>query len=321
MWIYVAGEREGRDVKIGHTKDDTIRRRLQTVNSSQTTNESYVLLASMLGPAIAEKNTHRYFEGLRRTDKGRRTEYFEPADELVEWVVWLRQQWWTCFDVDKPQADWSEEHHSAWVPAPERRQPRPQVDASKLVQDYVQLTGPLADTAWAWMPDPLASFQDYFTPPELVARASVAMGSIDLDAASHWIANRRLHEAGVEIGDYFTINRSAFENDWVGNVWLNPPYGENERWFERARQMMDDGKLAQMCMLSPIYAFTTGVAAEMLARARAAVILTPTPKFFNPGDPSKDGTNLPHAVFYWGPRAKEFLAAYEGAGIPAVMAW
>ena len=78
--------------------------------------------------------------------------------------------------------------------------------------------------------------QDYFTPPELVTAAAQAMGDIDLDAASHWVANR-IHR----IPDYFDANRSALTHDWHGRVWLNPPYGDNAPWFERALKFLDSG--------------------------------------------------------------------------------
>lgn len=330
MWIYVLGERSGADIKIGHSKERTLQGRIGSVNGSQTRDESYVLLAGMLGSTDAEKTIKRYFQEDRREDKGRRTEYFWPSDPLIEYVLWLRAQWWTCFDEDVNQNEWEEKHHSEWVPTPERRAVRPTPDPDKLIQDYEQYKGPLAGTAWSWLPDPLTSFQDYFTVTRLddggyeapiVERASQAMGGIDLDAASHWIANRWLHQAGIEIGDYFHVNRSAMEHDWVGRVWLNPPYGDNERWFARAIEMMDEGKLEQLCMVSPVWAFTTQIASEMTRRASAAVLLSPTPKFLNPADASRTGTNQPHAVFYWGDRSADFLMAYGDIGIPFSLIW
>jgi hypothetical protein len=79
---------------------------------------------------------------------------------------------------------------------------------------------------------------------------------------------------------------------------------------------MDAGRTSQLCMLSPVYVFTTGVAQPIMARSAAAVLLTPTPKFYNPGEPNKTGTNLPHAIVYWGARRREFLRAYRKWGIP-----
>ena len=321
MWCYVLGERTGADIKIGKTDKPYVRERIATVDG-EANEDTYVLLAAMNSQATGESISKRYFRerGLHRK-KGKTTEYFHIEDELIEWVLWLRQQWFVSFEPDDHVGDFPAEHFDSWIPKPERRTERPPLDASKLVQDYEQLRGPLANTAWSWMPDMTASFQDYFTPTELVARAVEAMGGIDGDAASHWIAQKRLRMAGVEIPEFLHVNRSAFTHDWFERTWLNPPYGENDRWFKRALEMMDAGKTEQLCMLSPVYAFTTGIAGEIMARSAAAVLLSPTPKFYNPGDPSKDGTNLPHAIVYWGERRDEFLRAFAGTGIPFSAAW
>jgi hypothetical protein len=85
--------------------------------------------------------------------------------------------------------------------------------------------------------------------------------------------------------------------------------------------MLDDGRVAQLCMLSPVYAFTTKVASIMVGRSSAAVLLSPTPEFFNPAEPTKTGTNLPHAIFYWGTRVDEFLTAFRDVGIPFEPRW
>jgi hypothetical protein len=321
MWNYVLGEVTGADVKIGQTQKPYVRDRIKSVNG-EANEDSYVLLAAVNSQAAGEKTAKAYFRerGYERK-KGSRTEYFHPTDEVVEWILWLRQQWFVSFDADDHIGDFPEEHFSSWVPQTSRRVDRPPVDESRIVQDYEQLRGPLAGTAWSWMPDMTASFQDYFTPPELVARAAEAMGGIDGDAASHWIANKRLRQSGVVVPEFLHVNRSAFSHEWFDRTWLNPPYGDNDRWFRRAIEMMDSGVTSQLCMLSPVYVFTTGIAAEIMARSSAAILLTPTPKFYNPGEPSKDGTNLPHAIVYWGDRRDEFLRAYTGTGIPFAVAW
>jgi hypothetical protein len=329
MWIYVFGEVTGADIKIGHTKEPYVLRRLKIVNG-EANRDRYVLLAAVHSQTSGETEAKSYFteRGLLREDKNRE-EYFWPRDEIVEWILWLRQQWYVSFDSQDDVEDAHEEHFSSWVPQPERRTVRPPEDPSRLIQDE-QRTGHLAGTAWAWMPDMTASFQDYFTDPKIVARAIEAMGGIDGDAASHWLAQKRLRKAGVVIPEYLHTNKSAFSHEWFDRTWLNPPYGENDRWFRRAIEMIDAGKTTQLCMLSPIYVFTTGIAEEIMRRSSAAIILSPTPKFYNPAFPtgydpvtgkSKDGTNLPHAIIYWGPRRQEFLSAFAGTGIPVVVSW
>lgn len=320
MWIYVLGNSVGNTVKIGHTKQKQVRKRLKTVERAEMSDDTYVLLAAVRSTKVGEDCVHDYFAEFRQP-RGSHKEYYAAADPIVEWVLWLRQQWFVSFRDTDTEADAYDAHPDDWIPKPGRRESRPPTDTTKLIQDHVQLVGPLAGTDWDWLPDLTASFQDYFTPPEIVAAAGEAMGGIDLDAASHWIANRRLHEHGVDVGDYYHTNRSSFTHDWGAKVWLNPPYGENDRWFKRALEMMDAGRTTQLCMLSPVYAFSTVIAREIMSRAAAAVLLSPTPKFHNPADPGKTGTNLPHAVVYWGSCRQEFNRAFAPFGIPFVLAW
>jgi hypothetical protein len=320
MWIYVFGNQTGNTIKLGHTTKPRVRDRRNAVSRAEMSDDSYVLLVAIRSSTVGEEHAKMQFATFKQP-RGSHGEYFDAADPLVEWILWLRQQWYASFNDTDLEADAYEAHPDEWIPKPGRCEPRPPSDPTKLIPENVQLSGPLAGTAWAWMPDLTMSFQDYFTPPEIVRAAGEAMGGIDLDAASHWIANRRLHQHGIQIGDYFHTNKSAFTHDWLSSVWLNPPYGDNDPWFKRALEMMDAGLTRQLTMISPAYVFSTGIAKEIMTRAAAAVLLSPTPQFYNPGDPNKTGTNLPHVVVYWGERRREFLQAFEPFGIPMVVAW
>lgn len=315
MWIYVLGNQNATTVKIGHTRKPRVLDRIRTVERQEMSDDTYVMLAAVRSTKHGEDFALDYFSEFMQP-RGSHNEYFDAADPVVEWVLWLRQQWFVSFIDTDTEAHAYDAHPDEWIPRPNRREARPETDPSKLIPDNIQLEGSLAGTGWAWMPDLLLSFQDYFTPPEIVGAAAEAMGGIDLDAASHWIANRRLREHGVVVDDYFHMNKSAFTHDWRPNVWLNPPYGDNDRWFRRAIEMMDEGRTEQLCMLSPVYIFSTSIAQEIMGRAAAAVLLSPTPKFYNPGAPDKTGTNLPHAIVYWGERRHEFLRAFASYGVP-----
>lgn len=315
-WVYVLGERTGEDIKVGKTSSRTVASRLRGVNSEQTTNASYVLLAAVSGDGKDEQGILDYFGGLVRGDKGRRREYLWPKDEVVEYVAWLRAQWWSSIDPSDDLSVWEAVPSEHWLPSPTRRHARPAEplgDApiqQTIISPGQALQGPLAGTAWDWMPDPQVSIQDYFTPLEIVDAAREGMGGIDLDAASHWLANRTLR-----IPEYFTVGYSAFDNDWSGRVWLNPPYGDNGRWFERALAFIDSGAVGQMCMLSPVWAFTTGIAGRFMARSSVMILLTPTPTFWgNAG--GRTGTNQPHAIVYIGERGHDVVRAFTDFGIP-----
>lgn len=316
VWVYILGEREGEDIKVGHSKAPTLRQRVTLVNRDQTTRASYVLLAAVNATTKDEEYIKHYFAEYRRSDKGNRTEYFHPVPPLVEYVNWLRSQWWSNADLDLPRADAHMEAPDHWLPDAGRRIAPPPHDDLKIVQDFEDPGDVLYNTAWSWMSSQKAGVQDYFTPPEIVDAARRAMGGIDLDAASHPLANRT-----HKIPDYFHTGRSAFDNDWYGRVWLNPPYGNNAPWFERILHFVEAGAVEQLCMLSPMWAFQTKIARPMMERTSGLILLSPTPKFWGNKDPEKTGRNDPHGVVYIGPNGQQFHHAFAPFGFPMRPAW
>lgn len=67
---------------------------------------------------------------------------------------------------------------------------------------------------------------EWYTPPEYIEAAREVMGSIDLDPASNEIANQ-----AVNAETYYSLQNSAFNHDWLGKVWMNPPYSRVIKQF------------------------------------------------------------------------------------------
>lgn len=301
QWIYIFGERNGADLKIGRTSN-TLRKRLNDVNRDMSpTGETYVLLVAVKGSPIDEAAMRAPF-ALRA--KGTREEYVLPTSEACGYANWLRSQWFATCDLDEDRDEFVAVDSDVWLPGTtgdNRRLPPPEPDDSKLIQDYESILNDLTGTAWSWMVNIRSSIQDYFTPTPIIEAARATMGGIDLDAASHWLANK-VHQ----IPAYFDRNRSAFEYPWKGRVWLNPPYGDNEPWFREIVRYVEAGEVTQMCMLSPVWAFTTKQASEMMAHVTAMLLFVPTPKFWGNANPDKVGSNQPHAIVYIGDEVDAF---------------
>lgn len=317
-WVYILGAQDGHAIKIGETRQ-TLRERIDTVNRTQMTDDVYHLLAAVRGSKSDETQLKRVVErklGASKIRKGHQTEYYEPCDKLIGWVNWLRAMSFSASSLD--DQDVSESPHvEYWLPDGDLRYSAfKRSNGDHLFDPEQQLQGPLAGTYWRFLRDPQIVRQDYFTDPPIVHAASLAMDGIDCDVASHKMAQRRFLDAGIDAPrDYFTKTRSAFENDWIGSIWLNPPYGENDPWFRRYLEESARGHVRQLCMISPVHAFTTQQARLFMAQVQAMVLLSPTPPFFNPGDPNATGTNLPHCVVYCGGRASAFLDAFSEFGI------
>jgi hypothetical protein len=60
---------------------------------------------------------------------------------------------------------------------------------------------------------------EWFTPADTVERAREALGEIDLDPASHAIAQR-----WIRAKTFFTTADNGLVRPWFGRVWFNPPY-------------------------------------------------------------------------------------------------
>ena len=315
VWVYLFGEVTGCDVKVGHSKKATLRERLRTVNRQQMTADRYVLLAAVNGTTKDEEFIKAYFAEYLVT-KGERTEYFAPVPPVIEYANWLRSQWWASISEDDELGETWMEEPDHWLPAKGRAVAPPHRDELKLVQDYEDPSDVLYNTAWSWMVSQKAGVQDYFTPPEIVDAAREAMGGINLDAASHPLANRK-----HKIGDYFHTGRSAFQNDWHGRVWLNPPYGNNAPWFDAIQRFTASGAINQLCMLSPMWTFQAGIARPVMEQASGLILLSPTPKFWGNKNPEKTGSNLPHGIIYIGAEPDRFHRAFARFGMPMKPAW
>lgn len=303
-WVYFFGTDDFKHIKVGYTTTDLNVRRAG-IERGQLGNVSLYLLAAVHGTSTNEREIHRYFKHLAADANS--TELFRADDEIVEYVNWLREQWWTALAYDdqdlSDQPAWTQ-----WRPQPDRRIPLQEEDPTTLVQRY-DAFGPLAGTPWARLSTPEPVGEDYYTPAELVQAARTAMGGIDLDPASHWRANRE-----HKIPTFYHLGRSAFENPWFGRIWLNPPYGNNAPWFQQIIQYWGIGDIQQLVMISPVWAFTAQQAKPITDLASAMVLLSPTPEFW--GNPEgRKGTNHPHAVMYLGSRVREFRKAFEPFGV------
>lgn len=305
--VYFFGDAEGRFVKIGYTTGPLSSRR-SSLETGQFSKVKLVLLAAIRASRTHEASIKKHFEHL--LDGSNSTETFRPDNELVEYINWLRQQWWTL--MDEAQETEHIPNLNDWFPNATRRVGFDPDDPTTLVQRNRAYSGPTAGTKWDHLCHPVQQTgEDFYTPVEIVEAARKAMGGADLDAASHWLANR-VHRFPL----YYHDNRNAFDNPWHGRVWLNPPYGNNEPWFNQIKKYWDTGDITQLCMVSPVWAFATKQARVTLqGRSSAMVLLAPTPVFW--GHPKgSTGTNHPHAVVYFGPRVQEFKEAFSPFGMP-----
>ncbi len=91
---------------------------------------------------------------------------------------------------------------------------------------------------------------EYYTPRQYVEAARLVMGSIDCDPASNALANRI-----VQARMYYTKETNGLTKPWLGNVWLNPPYGKEgnkanqSTWSQRLIEQYQAGITTQAILL------------------------------------------------------------------------
>ena len=88
--------------------------------------------------------------------------------------------------------------------------------------------------------------EDWYTPYEYIEAARDVMGEIDTDPASSDIAQKN-----VQAKTYFTVEDDGLEQEWTGNVWMNPPYTTKviDRFCKKLVEEIDIGNVQQAIVL------------------------------------------------------------------------
>ena len=83
-----------------------------------------------------------------------------------------------------------------------------------------------------------------YTPPEYIEMARRVMGSINLDPASCDYA-----QEVVKADKYLTEEDDGLSQDWIGNIWLNPPYA-NKLITQFVNKIITEKELLQAVVLT-----------------------------------------------------------------------
>jgi phage N-6-adenine-methyltransferase len=95
---------------------------------------------------------------------------------------------------------------------------------------------------------------EWFTPSEYIEAAREVLGRIDLDPASNVIAQ----EKTVKAARYFTREDDGLAQEWLGRVWLNPPYATDKigPFVDKLVQEVFCGRVTAAIMLTHNYTDT-----------------------------------------------------------------
>lgn len=154
----------------------------------------------------------------------------------------------------------------------------------------------------------------WITPPHIIELARQVMGSIDLDPASSARAQevvKATYWCGLD--QPLSARRNGLALEWLGNVWLNPPYGRGliEDWVDRVAggEGYDQAVVLANAATGTIWFHTLleTCDAVCLTMGRLAFLHPETLK------PVK-GNNCAQAIFYFGTKTEVFAESFAEIG-------
>lgn len=151
---------------------------------------------------------------------------------------------------------------------------------------------------------------EWYTPAPYVDAARDAMGTIECDPASNPIANRI-----VEADVYFTAEDDGLTHDWLGNVWLNPPYSARlvGAFAEKLLEELDSGNVTQAVILVN-NATDTKWFRSLIEHSDTLCFTTGRIAFINPKGESVAGAAQGQVFIYFGTRKREFVETFSKFG-------
>jgi hypothetical protein len=240
-------------IKIGYC--ETPERVIKRFSEHKSSNTRLKFYCAIEGDRHHEKCIHRTFADAQvSVEGGGSVETFRITPAIADYVEWLGEQAWAACSLDEVTDPWAHFTVDAMWPNQPYRTSHVATHALKL---FTPTIGPLRAPLSA--KERGSSFErdtnDWYTPPRFADSARAVMGSIDLDPATSFYANRHIRAERI-----YTKNDDGLapSNLWRGNVWMNPPYGGLQKAFlERLVTEHEAGAVPQAVVCLNGYRYDT----------------------------------------------------------------
>lgn len=146
---------------------------------------------------------------------------------------------------------------------------------------------------------------EWYTPERYIELARQVMGSIDLDPASNDFANKT-----VKASRYYTEEDDGLEQEWFGNIWMNPPYSTT--LLQRFADKLTDSKFEQAVVL--VNNATETAWFEKLVSKASAIVFHKGRIRFVKRDGEHGAPLQGQAFLYYGNNADKFLEVFSKFG-------
>ena len=146
---------------------------------------------------------------------------------------------------------------------------------------------------------------EWYTPDIYIQSAREVLGTIDLDPASNDFANET-----VNAKTYYTEESNGLEQDWFGNIWMNPPY--QTALLQKFAEKLTASDFQQAIVLVN-NATETAWFKTLISKADAIIFPTGRIKF-RKRDGEKGVPLQGQAFIYYGNNADDFLNVFGEYG-------
>lgn len=150
---------------------------------------------------------------------------------------------------------------------------------------------------------------EWYTPQKFIEAARRVMGVIDVDPASSAFAQEK-----VQAVRFHSESDNGLDRDWMGKVWLNPPYSQPliSEFMEKLRVEFSEGRCIEAIALTHNYTDTAWF--QETARKASAVCFTRGRVKFYSADGDIAAPTQGQAFFYFGQNPEAFTAHFKDIG-------
>lgn len=196
---------------------------------------------------------------------------------------------------------------------------KPPVVPSEPEPDIDQETGEILDSVPdepIWTPPVLpnrayknsSESNEWYTPANLIQKATSLLGVINLDPASSELANQT-----VQARQIYTIDDDGLTRQWVGNVWCNPPYGDDvARFVEKMIAEYESGHILEGLLL--VAARTDTQWFRKLRRFPRCFLWGRVKFIASESGEAGDPAGFPSMIVYFGSHPDNFVETFEDIG-------
>jgi hypothetical protein len=148
---------------------------------------------------------------------------------------------------------------------------------------------------------------EWFTPEKYIVLAREVLGEIDLDPASHPLAQQTIRAT-----KFFTREDDGLKQQWTGRVWLNPPFARAIIPLFMAKLIASDQVTAAIA-LTHNYSDTEWF--QETASRCAAICFTKRRVFFVKNDGAIANPTQGQTFFYFGNDPQHFRSVFSTVGV------